>query len=337
MKKLFLSSGIVLCLATPAFATGISVVNGQLEEADCDYDTLGVYEGDAYLEAKWVPNIGTITLVSSIYPGNDTTQTATYTPPAVTAASPSTLYSVYGVGLYSTQPTEQTIDNFTTANRLSSITVPSKAGYTFDGFYKNGNNTALINSSGAIQYDAASTQITASGGSETWYAHWTAHTGTLSYNCGTQPGTTSLAANATAPTGGTLTYGQSFALATTAGSCAYAGYTFAGWSCNYNLAEGTANSLQAPAINYPATNGTIVTGHTGTYGVTDNSVSVVCSARWTPNQIGLSWDLDGGTAGATSGGTSCYYDGDVVLPANPTRTGYTFAGWEVTSVTPATP
>ena len=63
-----------------------------------------IYPGDATLTAKWDPNkSGAIKLISSVYPSNDTSQTATYTTStteAVTPATTSTLYSVYNNGLY---------------------------------------------------------------------------------------------------------------------------------------------------------------------------------------------------------------------------------------------
>ena len=51
MKKLFLTSGLVLCMACPAYATE---VDGQGNE--CVQSVLGVYEGGVDLEAHWTKN-----------------------------------------------------------------------------------------------------------------------------------------------------------------------------------------------------------------------------------------------------------------------------------------
>jgi len=72
------------------------------------------------------------------------------------------------------------------------------------------------------------------------------------------------------------------------------GYTFANWS---------------PAVpeTMPAENITLV-------------------AQWTPNQYTITFDTDGGTKIEPI--TQAYLS-DVTAPANPTKTGYTFAGWYV--------
>ncbi len=70
------------------------------------------------------------------------------------------------------------------------------------------------------------------------------------------------------------------------------GYTFAGW-------------LNVPAT-MPATNTNIV-------------------ADWTINQYTITFDVDGGTAIEA---ITQDYNTDVTAPADPTKTGYTFAGWD---------
>ena len=72
------------------------------------------------------------------------------------------LYLKYDSGWY----TEESCTNMVT-----SITTPTKTGYTFNGFYVNdgGSGTQTINSSGTIL--ASSNFITSD---TTWYAHWTA-------------------------------------------------------------------------------------------------------------------------------------------------------------------
>ena len=51
-------------------------------------------------------------------------------------------------------------------------------------------------------------------------------------------------------------------------------------------------------------------------------------AKWTPNTIDLTWNKLAGdtTPHATN---TCTYDGDITLPTEPTRTGFSFAGWKL--------
>ena len=86
MKRIFLTSGLVICMACPAFATVDLDASGNAAgyTNECVEPVLGVYEADAQnpvqLEAKWTANTsGAITLVSSIYPSNNHSQTALYT------------------------------------------------------------------------------------------------------------------------------------------------------------------------------------------------------------------------------------------------------------------
>jgi len=80
------------------------------------------------------------------------------------------------------------------------------------------------------------------------------------------------------------------------------GYTFAGWD------------VEIPAT-MPAENVTI-------------------TAKWTINQYTITFDTDGGTEIAA---ITQAYKSDVTAPADPTKTGYTFAGWdaEVPATMPA--
>jgi hypothetical protein len=256
---------------------------------------------------------------------------------------------VYGVGVYTTQPTEQTLANFTTSNRLQNLTtsghLPEMTGYTFQGFYtgKAGSGTQVINASGVIQYDAASTQITSDespNNTATWYAHWLAQTINITYSCGTAPSGASTGTTpgitGSAPAGASnVAFDSQYTLPSTPNTCALAGYHFKGWSCNYAIGTGTENSGYAAgsntsALTYTAT----VTNNVGTIasGTSINAIkatsNVTCDAIWEANTVALTWDANGGS-GATGGGGNCTYDGDITLPTAPTRNGYTFKGWTV--------
>lgn len=397
MKRIFLTSGLVLCMACPAFAT--ASWDGQTGNVPplndgCTQPNLGVYSGPTTLKAIWQSNFYEIKLNSNI---GESTATG-----GATSAAPTPLYSVPGQNTVWTGKNDNDDLTGLTAVGASPITTAAtgiNVNYALDYNLPNSHvnsdlttNTATSAQArrpflgfydslqtGAAQMIDASGNLTSGGGSaassanadQTWYAQWdtatptitgtlalpgydfdgwntaadgtgsipgaigqntpvyaqwTAHTGTLTYNCGTQPGTTE--GSGTAPAGGTLTYDQSFTIATTPGSCVYEGYTFAGWDCNYDLASGAASD--AGTITYAATDGTITSGNAGIYHVVADNAAITCSAKWTAKTIGtITWtDPDGGNQ-ITDGSSSCTYDGEIVLPTTPQRTGYQFGGWEV--------
>lgn len=61
-----------------------------------------------------------------------------------------------------------------------------------------------------------------------------------------------------------------------------------------------------------------------------NAVDTTYYAHWTGNSITLNWDENGGDT-VTNG--SCTYGGNLVLPAAPSRSGYTFNGWKLNNGT----
>jgi len=87
-----------------------------------------------------------------------------------------------------------------------------------------------------------------------------------------------------------------------------AGYTFAGWS-------GTG-------ISGTSTNVTIPAGVTG---------DRVYTAKWTPVDYTISYNLDGGTVSAANPEKYTVESGEITL-ANPIKGGYTFAGWSGTGI-----
>ncbi len=90
------------------------------------------------------------------------------------------------------------------------------------------------------------------------------------------------------------------------------GYTFAGWT-GTDLSEAT-------------TSVTIASGSTGDREYT---------ATWTINNYTISYNLNGGTV-ATENPATYTIESDAITLVNPTRTGYTFAGWTVTDLSEAT-
>lgn len=130
-------------------------------------------------------------------------------------------------------------------------------------------------------------------------AMWTPNEYLVTYSCGTGTGTPPAATNAT--------YGSDFTFATN--SCSKTGYGFNLWSCTGGLGERAASSVYNWAI----------------------TEAVTCTALWTPNTINIDWDPANGAAHTQN---TCEYDGAITLPAQPTRTGYTFNGWTVKTTNP---
>ena len=237
-----------------------------------------IYPGDATLTAKWDPNkSGAIKLISSVYPSNDTSQTATYTTStteAVTPATTSTLYSVYNNGLYK--------DYLHTTPMVASEEIPVKAGYVFNGFYDSGMTTEYITNAG-VATDAGKRAVTTAGGTDTWYAKWTPNGYTVTYHPGTaKNGSVTHAVsgsnkttNATFDTGYNVIGNSGSATDT---NYSQSGYTFAGWRANYNLGTGTATSL----TDSNTSGGTAYSaGDSETYKVVGN---VDMYAQWSPKK-----------------------------------------------------
>lgn len=80
MKKIFLTSGLVLCMACPAFATDINYSNSTYSDADCVSDVLGVTSGQQTLHAKWTKNQYDVTYAHGTHGtgGQTITNAATY-------------------------------------------------------------------------------------------------------------------------------------------------------------------------------------------------------------------------------------------------------------------
>ena len=171
MKKLFLTSGLVLGVVCSGFAGDDITPGGMLssdntEAATCVYDVLDSYENAVSLEAKWLPKIsGAITLDSKRYSStSDNTGTA-----ATTAATVTPLYSRYGEALYSSAANATAGGDTGKVTQLT--TNAALTGYTFAGFYtgKAKTGTQVINGSGVV-LDAATTQIATENATATWYA-----------------------------------------------------------------------------------------------------------------------------------------------------------------------
>ena len=240
---------------------------------------------DAVLTAKWKPNTsGTITLVSSVYPSNNRSSSATYTTStseAVTNPTTTQVHTAYNTAIYSGTSGTTAI---TPANMI-----PTKAGYTFGGFYDSANTTQYIDASGNATA-AGKRAITSSGGTATWYANWSK----TKYNVVYKAGEHGTGSDYTHTSGAEYDSAYTTKTLSQTGITANTGYSFAGWkggnidgsnsSVSYNggtnigtwkIAGGNTFTAQWTAI---AQN---VTWSCGTYNSTNIPGSVGGAASWT--------------------------------------------------------
>lgn len=173
---------------TKADGTGTSYSSSQVVSnlTSTDGETVTLY-------ANWEPIIAKITLDKQGGSGGS-----------------SAIYEKYGVGFYS---------NAACTSSLSGVSLPSKTGYTFVGYYGNllGMGNLIVNSKGAVQVNA---QYYVN--NETIYANFTPNKYTITFN---KQGGTLGTASATA------TYDDFFP---TASSPVKSGYTFKGYYTQAN-------------------------------------------------------------------------------------------------------
>lgn len=242
MKKLFLTSGLVLCMAGQAYASTDITYNGNDYGASgCNYTYLDTYDTSSSLEAIWDAVIsGAITLNSNRFAAIGDSNAAST---ASTAAALSPVYSKYNTGIYSSVANAEAETNAIT----SLSTQPAMTGYTFAGFYtgKAGSGTQVIDSSGNY-LPAATTQISTGGTTATWYAHWTANHYDVIYDpgthgiCGASCETTGTNAGKYVDVGGAIYDSNYTAVAqNTTSIVPKTGYNFVGW--NTQSGQTTAN------------------------------------------------------------------------------------------------
>jgi len=228
---------------------------------------------DGYTFTGWfVASTGGTTLGSTYSPGpaTDLTLYAHWS-----ADSHTVTYDAQGGTIVSSAP-------FDTDATITLPSSPTRDGYTFAGwFVASTGGTALGN-----------TYSPGPANDLTIFAQWSADRHTLTYD--TQGGSTVSSANFV--TDATITL---------AAHPTRAGYTFSGWFVA--SADGTAlGSTYSPG---PATDLTLY-------------------AHWSADSHTVNYDTQGGS---TAPSASFLTDGTITLPANPTRTGYTFSGWFVAS------
>ncbi|MFQ6727471.1 MAG: InlB B-repeat-containing protein [Alphaproteobacteria bacterium] len=317
MKKLFLTSGLVLCMAGQAYASTDITYNGSAYGASgCNYTYLDTYDTSSSLEAIWESNPYTITL-------NSHTGANEY---GSTAVSPTSLYALYGDAVY--LESAHTNAMSTTANGLT--TVPTGKTYTLTL-----NTNVTTAGTGGMNAAHTNDQVTAASGTKA--ASTTAQMSFAGFYSATQlnkmqtNGTQYIGANGIITTDG-ISAGTGTASASTwhaqytcKNAATYTpqltGYTFAGW---YDAAN-SGNVVKDFCLD------------------SDKTVY----AHWTANKYNVIYKPTGNSADSAAAYThtnGATYDTNYVIPTSGTagdgvngaktaKTGYTFAGW-TTDATP---
>ena len=205
--------------------------------------------------------------------------------------------------------------------------VPALNGYTFNGWAltQAGNAESGTTTAGSSICITDGDDSTSASSNRTLYAKWTPKTTTVTYNCGASSASTPVSGTWTNPTGmtsnsKTATFDAAFSHAP-GSACTLQGYTFSNWYC----VSGTTGSTTTGQI---AGNGIVDDSGTDKWHMATYNANVTCTAVWQKQEITLHWSSANGQPATIADGT-CQYDGAVTLPVNPTRTGYTFNGWEV--------
>lgn len=173
-----------------------------------------------------------------------------------------------------------------------SSTVPNKTGYSFLGWNSNMAGTGT-------DY-VAGTQYLMGASNATIYAKWQGNPFTLTYN--TNGGTTTQTPTSEGRTAGS-TENVSSTLPTRTG------YTFTGWNTSLN---GTGAGYSAgTALTMPGANLTLY-------------------AQWAASTNAVSYNANGGS-GAPASASAAFGSSVTVSSAVPTRTGFTFVGWNEAS------
>ena len=249
MKKLFLTSGLVLCMACPAFASNDITTGGKDSTntsvaANCTNTYLNTYDVSSTLEAKWNANVsGQITLNNGRWTANDA-QSAAQT--ASTNPNPSTIWSVYGLGIYNSAANAAARGD---TGKITKLTAnPAMVGYNFTGFYttKFSGGTQVIDSSGNFT-PAATTQVTNTGDTPTWYPRWTAKTYNVTYKTCTNGSGSDVTSTNTPVTYDSNYTPQAFGSSSPlniSGITANTGYHFTTWN------DGTTDRAAGTAYKY---------------------------------------------------------------------------------------
>ena len=188
---------------------------------------------------------------------------------------------------------------------MPTITVPTRSGYTFGGYFTGTGGT------GDQYYKADGTSNKnwdLEDESKTLFAKWTADTYTIEFNANGGSGTTASV---------TATYGATRSL--TDNGFTRTGYTFAGWATSSDGAVVHANSATLTSSQVNTYYGDVGKGGTKTL-----------YAKWNIITYTVTADNNSGS-GANDKTYSISGSNQTVALDTPTRTGYTFDGYTVTT------
>ena len=258
--------------------TGISAVTGAGTYYYGQSVTIDATASTGYTWSKWSDN-NTTKKATITMPANALTLTANATLNTYTIS-----YTLNGGNVATANPTSYnvTTSSFTLNN-------PTKTGYTFAGW----TGTGLSDATKTVTVAKGST------GNRSYTATWTANTYSIAFNGnGSTSGSMSNLS---------MAYGTAKNL--TANAFVRTGYTFTGWNTKAD-GSGTAYSDKASVNSLASSNGATVTLY----------------AQWKINTYTVKYDANGGT-GAPSAQTKTYGTNLTLSSTKPTRTGYTFNGW----------
>ena len=189
-----------------------------------------------------------------------------------------------------------TTSSYTYDGAIIELPIPTRTGYTFNGWYTSASVGIKITNIGSTTKPTANV---------TYYAQWTVNTYTITYK--DKGGSTFSGTHASGyPT--THTYGTATALKTASKT----GYTFGGWFTSSNCSGTALTSLAA-------------TGYTS---------NITLYAKWIANSYTITYKDKGGETFSGSNSSSLpskHTYGTTTTLVNGSKTGYTFDGWYLDS------
>ena len=233
-----------------------------------------------------------------------------------------TLYAYWTANSYTVTLDRQGATNGTASvtatynSAMPSITVPTKTGYTFQGYYTgtSGGGTKYYNSNGTSErsYNIA--------GKTTLYAYWIPISYSINFSLGSGTWPSS------SPTNNT----QYDTVLNIPNPRPPTGYTFTGWTSGTNFNSSTAQSGTA-SNSTSSWNGSLTKNTYFKNLTASNGVTVTLNANYSANSYTVTFNANGGTVSPTT--KSVTYDSTYGDLPTPTRTGYTFTGWTLNGAT----
>lgn len=282
-------------------------------------DVITATAADGYEFSSW--SLSSVTLSSPTTTDGETSSTVT------AASNGGTIQPVYTAKTY----TGVTLDKNTGSsdgaysvtyldNKITVTTTPAKTGYHVDGYYAEaGTTTHIATAAGALQsgksgYTDGSGRWNQAGGKKL-YTKWAANTYTAENNIDGNGGSAGKY---------TATYDATNIAINTAPT--RTGYNLTGyhaWGREANTLANTAGALSANQSENK-TGGKTLTNSSSQW-IYDGSDATIY-ADWSPKTYSISLDQEGGASGSTS--VTMTYDASThTAITNPSKTGYTFAGY----------